>query len=366
MKSICYQSKIWMFLIAVGFVSCQKAEVTKPQKVDITDVVFASGHVISDHEYQVTANTEGYLVNSFVEEGAKVKSGMPLFHLANGVQSEQLSNAQVNYNDALAKMDVNSPERKQLELQIEQANQQLAQDRRNYERYKKLFESKAVSQVEFEKAELQYENGKRNVEIQQKSLDDLMAGLELNLKNAETQLVIQRENNNDYFLSSSIDGEVLSIFKEQGELVRRGEAVAIIGGGDRLVKLFVSEEDIHEVKPGQEVVLSLNTDKERNYEGKVTRIMPSFDELEQSFVIEAAFVDAPAVIYHNTQLQANIIIGQFLNAWVIPPQYLLEGDSVLTSANNLKFVEVGLRNENWVQIMNGLDESETLKVPKAL
>lgn len=366
MKKNFFQSMSLLLLVTTSFYGCQRAEVIVAEQVNITDAVFASGHVISDHEYQVTANAEGYLVNGFVEEGAEVKSGMPLFQLSNSVQSQQLSNAQVNYNDALAKMDENAPDRVQLELQIEQATQQLKQDRRNYDRYRNLLESKAVSQVEFEKAELQYENAKRNLEIQQKALDDLIAGLKLSLKNAESQLIIQRENNNDYFLSSSIDGIVLRIFKEQGELIRRGETVAVIGGGDQLIKLFVSEEDINHIQLGQQVVLSLNTDKDRQYDGLVTKIMPSFDDQEQSFTIEASFVNSPDIVYHNTQLQANIIISQYQNAWVIPPHFLLEGDSVLTAANELKYVEVGIRNDQWIHIKEGINPSEVLKNPRSL
>jgi multidrug efflux pump subunit AcrA (membrane-fusion protein) len=353
-------NSILYFVAMISLAACSSVETTKPTQADIVNAVFASGFVICDHEYQVTANAEGYLSTTFVEEGDGVKAGMPLFQLAGEVQSEQLSNARINYEDALRKLNNNAPERVQLELQVEQARLQMEQDKKNYERYSRLRSTEAVSQLDFEKMENQYENSKRNVAIQEKALADLISRLELNVKNAKSQLIIQQETHSDYFLSSAIDGEVLQVFKQPGELVRRGEVVAKIGGGVKLAKLYVSEEDIKEVVIDQTVVFNLNTDRENVYEGSISKIYPSFDEIEQSFVVEATFKKGPSTLYHNTQLQANIIIDQRTDALVIPRQFLSEGDSVTTKGGVLRYVQVGIRNEQWVEILDGVDPGDVL------
>ncbi len=360
------QNSILYFVAMIGLAACSSVETTKPTKADIVDAVFASGFVICDHEYLVTANAEGYLNATYVDEGDRVKAGMPLFQLAGEVQSEQLSNARINYEDALRKLNANAPERVQLELQVEQARLQMELDKKNYDRYSRLRKTEAVSQLDFEKMQNQFENSKRNLTIQEKALIDLLNRQELNVKNTESQLVIQQENHRDYFLSSAIDGEVLQVFKQPGELVRRGEAVAKIGGGDKLVKLFVSEDDINEVEIDLQVILSLNTEKEQIYSGRISKIYPSFDKVEQSFIVEAAFEQSISKLYHNTQLQANIIIDQREDTWVIPSQFLSEGDSVLTKGGKARYVQVGIRNEQWVEIISGLDRSEVLQKARQL
>jgi multidrug efflux pump subunit AcrA (membrane-fusion protein) len=357
---------MYSFAIITGIAACDGVETTQPKKAAIVDAVFASGYVVCDHEYQVTANTEGYLISNFVEEGIRVSADMPLFQLSSEVQSEQLSNAKVIYEDALRKLHANSPERVQIELQIEQARFQMEQDKKNYERYSRLRTTEAVSELDFEKMEIQYENAKRNVAIQEKALADLINTLELNAKNAESQLVIQKENHLDYFLSSAIEGEVLQVYKQPGELVRRGELVAKVGGGDKLVKLFIAEEDIQKVAINQTAVLSLNTDKDKIYTSTISKIYPSFDEIEQSFVVEAKFNQPPSRLYHNTQLQANIIIDQKEEAWVIPSQFLSEGDTVHTKEGESRHVQVGIRNEKWVEILEGLDQNDVLLKPGIL
>ncbi len=353
-------------LFVVCMISCNGVETVHPKKTAIIDAVFASGHIITDHEYQVTANTEGYLIKSFVDEGDTVEAGMPLFQLSNEIQSENVSNAKVNYQDAIRKLGVNAPERVQLELQIEQAHSQMLLDKKNYHRYQKLLATKAVSQMEFEKIKLQYENSVRNVDIQEKALSDLVNSLELNAQNARTQLSIQQETNNDYFVFATIDGVPLNTVKERGELVRRGEVVAAIGGGGKLAKLYVAEEDIHEVRLAQEVIINLNTEKGKMRTGAITKIYPSFDEAEQSFIVEASLGGDVFNIYHNTQLQANIIVNEKEDVFVIPSWFLLDGDSVILKGGERRYIEVGITNDQWIEVLEGLDQTDILQEPSAL
>ncbi|MEL6560113.1 MAG: hypothetical protein AAFQ94_18125 [Bacteroidota bacterium] len=240
MKSIFNRINSYLLILLV-LGSCSQTETTKPERKDIINAVFASGQVIFENEYQVTANTEGFLINSFVDVGSNVQSDIPLFQLSNDVQLENLSSAKVNYRDAVNKLNVNSPEITQLKIQLDQAEKQLLKDRKNYERYQKLVEKEAVSQAEFESIQYQYESSVNNVQLKEKSLADLMNTLEVNVQNAKSQVSIQKSANDDYFLTSAIDGKVLKLYKQPGELIRRGEVIAVIGGGRELARLLVAD-----------------------------------------------------------------------------------------------------------------------------
>lgn len=354
----------FLLILLVGF-SCSQEETVIPEKVDIVDAVFASGQIVMEHEYQVTSSAEGYLVAANISEGDSVKNGMPLFQLSNEVEVEQLTNAQINYQDALRKLLPNSPEQAQLKLQIEQAQVQLDSDKSNYERYEKLVKSGAVSKVDFDRFQLQYESSKRQIEIHEESLSNLIEQSELQLKNAEMQLNIKQKAVKDFYLSSAISGVVLQLFKEQGELVRRGETLAKVGGGKPLAKLFIAEEDINRIALGQKVAVALNTDP-NNYEmATIYKIYPSFDEQSQSFICEAKF-DKSIQLFANTQLQANIIIGKKQQTLAIPSEYLLEGDSVLTKGGGQIPVNVGIRNNEWVEVVSGISERDEIKKQKKL
>lgn len=340
--------------------NCASNLETKPIRKDIIDAVFASGYLVTDDEYQVTARAEGYLNQSLVEEGNEVNQGMPLFLLSSEIPNAELENAQVNYLDAQQKLADTSPQVQQLKSQIAQAKAQYRNDQVNYERYAKLVKTQAVSQVEYERVKLQYENAEQNIAILEKSLADLVDNLELNYQNAQTQLRIQQENKSDYVLSSAIEGQVLQVFKKDGELVRKGEALAQIGGGELLVKLYIAEEDIQKIQLGQMALISLNTNREQLYSAKVSKIYPAFDAQEQSFMVEAKFVELPKNLFANTQLQANIIIAEKKNALLIPTTYVSQEKKVWLSDQKEQKVKTGIRTAEWTEIIEGLSENQSI------
>jgi len=348
------------FLLLLFATSCSRIETTQPLRKDIIDAVFASGFIIDENEYLVIASTDGYLDKSLVKEGDSVKKGTQLFLLSNEVQTAQFETAQSNYNDAKTRNDANSPQIQQLKLQIEQAKTQLANDETNYNRYSNLVKTGAVSQFDFDKIKLQYETSKKSVAILEKSLQDMQRTLELNEKNAAAQLDIQQRNRKDYFLTSNINGTVMTVSKNQGEYVRKGEVIAKLGDGKSFAKLFVAEEDIERVKLKDKAVISLNTDKQKTYNAFISKIYPAFDDKQQSFFVEAKFVDLPENLLYNTQLQANIIVDEKSNALIIPAKFLVNENSVELKNGKKIQIKKGISNNEFVEVLDGLTESQII------
>jgi len=351
-----------MLTICLLLLSCGNgSETVSPVRKDITDVVFASGHTIFSDEYLVATNAEGFILKSYVRAGDEVDVGDPLFQLSSEVQSSQLNNAMEQYQDAKYKAGPNSPQIVSQKKQIEQAKSQLAQDKLNLERYTVLIKTNAVSKLDYEKAQLQYKASMNDVAVLEESLADLQAGLLLNLRNAESQLRIQQENHGEYFITSTRKGKVLKIYKEQGELARRGELLAKIGSGDAIAKLFIAEEDIVHVQVGQSARVVLNTNPGEPVDAVIAKIYPAFDLTEQSFILEAVFAAEVAHLYSNTQVQANIIVAQRDNAVVIPREYLSDSNTVTLTDNSQVRVDVGIQGDSWVEILNGINETHSLK-----
>ena len=82
-------------------------------------------------------------------------------------------------------------------------------------------------------------------------------------------------------------------------------------------------------------------------------------------LVEANFVDMPEALKDGTQLQANFIIGEKKNVWVIPTIYLSEGDSVLLTNSHKKVgVKTGIKTLEWVEILRGITGNDVLDLPK--
>lgn len=345
---------------------CRQEQRTQAVRKDITDAVFASGHLVAENEYQLTARAEGYLEQSFVREGDLVRKDMLLFRLSDHIPSAQLANANNTYTDARHKADARSPQILQLQSQIAQAQMQADTDRANYQRYAQLVKTGAVAQAEYEKAKLQLALSEENIQILKKSLADLQSSLALNKETSHNNLRIQQESYRDYTLHSAIDGQVFEVFKQPGELVKKGEPLAKLGGGRLLARLYISEEDILRVVPGQKVLLSLNTHPQQLHTATISRIFPAFDPQEQSFTAEAAFEQVPAKLFAGTQLQANIVVAQRQRALVIPTAFLTADGQVRLPNGELVSVQTGIRTAEWTEITAGLDTSQTIIIPNTL
>lgn len=343
---------------------CQKNNEIHPQQKNIIDAVFASGSIISNNQYYVTSMSEGYLVNSYVKEGDTVTEGKVLFQIYDDVQRAQLESAEASYQYALSNSGPNSALLQQLNIQYIQLQNKFISDSLNYIRYNNLISSNAVSQTDFEKVKLAYENSYQELQATRFLINDTKKNLELELIKSKSNLVSQQNSSSYYALNSRVNGIVLQTFKTNGDLVKRGETVAEIGSGDFIVKLFISEDDINSVMVGQEVFVELNTKKDFPYKAKISKVYPAFNSKEQSFIAEAVFVEPVIQLKTGTQLQANIVINQKLQALVIPSNYLLPDDCVMTSHKREKVkVQVGIKTTEWTEIISGIDENTTLVLP---
>lgn len=343
---------------------CVRTDKIQPQRKDIVDAVFASGSIITKDQYILASLTEGYLIKSFVEVGDTVKEGQILFHIYDDAQKIQLESAKANYHYALNNASSNSSILQQLNAQKNQIENKLTTDSVNFSRYSNLINSNAVSKIDYDKAKLTFDNSKQELQSIENQIQNTRRNLELELIKAKAKLVSQQNNTSYYTLKSRDQGIVLQIFKTEGDLIKRGETIAEIGSGDYIIKLFISEDDINKVKVKQDVYIELNTEKNKGYKACISKIHPAFDIKEQSFTAEALFSEPITNLKSGTQLQANIVVMQKKQVPVIPSNYLLPGDYVITDNKKKKVkVEVGIKTTEWTEIISGLDENSIIIYP---
>ena len=351
-------------LLAISFTACHNQQPIKPSRKNIVEAVFASGYITTQNQYVIASQADGYLLNTFFNEGDSINKGQTVFRLENEAQADQLFNAEANYQYALSSTGSRSPVLEQLMAQKSQIENKLFADSINYVRYKKLLKSNAVSQVDYEKVKVSYENAKQDLIFVNHQISDTKTKLQLEVSKSKANLSAQQSTASFYELKAEVDGIVFQIQKKPGELVKRGEAVAEMGSGKFIAKLYVVEEDINKLKLGQEVYIELNTDKNKSHKARLSKIYPYFDNNEQSFIAEATFNQPIANLKSGTQLQANIKTNEKADALIIPSQYLLPGDFIYVKKNGQVKVTVGIRTTEWIEIVSGADDSTEILLPK--
>jgi len=344
--------------------SCgQKQEYTQPVIEKITELVYASGYLKSNEQYQVFAKVNGLLQKIWVKKGDVVKKGQLIFTLSNEVSKLNVANAQLNAVNA--DYYANLDKLRELDLAIEVSMKKLGNDQLLLERQRTLWAEQIGTKFELEQRELSYANSKATYESAKLRYNELKKQLRFSSKQSKHNLSISRSMLDDYNVRSEVNGMVYSIEKEQGEMVSPQAPLAILGSAQHFtIILQVDENDIVKVAPGKKVFITMDSYKGQVFEAVVDHVNPLMNERSRTFEVEATFVKVPEIVYPNLTLEANIIMQSKDNAMTIPRKYLVDDTYVMMSESKRKLVKVGLKDYQKVEILQGLNKNDKIMLPR--
>lgn len=356
------QQTIGILSACLIFSACgQKTAPVKPERKDLTEMVFASGVLEADDQNNLTAQTDGYLIKLDFKEGDQVNAGQLLAVIDNSQNIINAQSAGTLHNIARENTLPSAPALQQISANITAAKEKLRLDQLQADRYKRLMESNSVSKLEYENTQLTLATSQANL----KALEDqyntqLVAARQQEVTQrsmSEVNRVIKEQNQ----IKAVISGQIYEKKKQLGDYVRKGDVIAVIANPQLIyARLNVDETNMARVKVGEEAVIQLNTNKEYTYKGTVHEILPSFESASQSFIVKAYFTDSLDFRIIGTQLEANIIVGEKKNALVIPRSFLSYGNKVTIKGKGPVVIQTGIISNDWVEVKGGLTENDEL------
>jgi len=361
--------KLKKFLAGLTIVlsGCGGGSGTQPVTKPLREAVYASGYVISKNEYQVFSQVDGYVVEILVKEGEPVKKGQPIFTIESRQQSARYNMALEGYKKLQRDSREDSPALTEAKAVVASARSKFQFDSINLVRYTNLINSNATTRNEFDRARLTADNSKNDLTLQRSRLKKLRDQLALDLKNGEDNLKIAAEESNRYTVRSDLDGQVYKTLKELGELVKRSEALAVVGSGQEFyLQLSIDELDVNRVKAGQAVLANIDAFGDQTFAATVSKVYPMVDVHDQSVRVDAVFSAPFRDGLSGLAVEANIIIREKDKALVIPKSFLLAGDSVLARQDGRKKkikVVPGIQTLDEVEILEGLTPDSRLYQP---
>ncbi|GMQ26777.1 efflux RND transporter periplasmic adaptor subunit [Algoriphagus sp. oki45] len=359
------KSFIWFgLLFSLLLFSCGKEgeETVFPEYKAITESVYASGLVKAKDQYEAFTMASGPIQEIFAKEGDTVKAGDPILLIYNEAEKLRKENAQLA--QSFADQQANQTRLRDLELAISFAKNKLYNDSLLWVRTKNLWDKGIGTAVELEQRELNFRNSKTSYESSLLRYRDLKREIEYNSKSAGKNLAIIQVVENEYTLRSKIDGVVFSLLKEVGEMANPQTPLAIIGSpGEFILELQVDEYDIAKVEVGQPVIVSMDSYKGETFEAEITKVYPIMDSKSKTFTLEAVFTKAPIKLFPNLSLEANVVTQVSLKTLVIPRNYLLGENQVITTDGDTLTVKVGIKNFQYAQILEGLSNTTELILP---
>lgn len=360
-KEFCsFFSFIVLFISSCG----SHEESIKAVRQNISESVYASGVVKALEQYDVFSTSNGILTTVFVKVGDSVKAGMPLLKIDNAVSELSSANAKLNMERLKDKSGQSSATLLDLESRMRLAAEKYKSDSLLFERQKVLWQQNVGSKLEYEKRELAFNASQTEYNSARLQYEQVKSDLEKEYRQSKNNYLISQKQQTDFLVKSNIDGIVYAIYKDPGEYVSALTPVAVIGkAGVFELELQVDEYDIVNIKPGQQVFVTMDSYRGEVYQAKISRIEPFMNDRTRTFRVWADFTDAPEVLYPNLSVEANILIAKKEDALTIPSEYLIGSDRVLISPQDTISVTTGISNMQWVEIVKGLNPGQEVYKP---
>lgn len=350
------------------FSACKQHPSIHPERKNIVETVYASGTIIAQNEYTIYSLVNGTVVKKLVHDGDSVTKGQVIYIVRNDAQAARYDAARQAYENAALNASDRSPIIADLQLSKQSAESRFTTDSLQFARYRRLLDSGVITRSQYDDIANAYTislNTKRSAEQRYKStLHDLTVAA----GNAKSALAAAETDLDNFSIKSDADGAVFQTSKEVGEAVRISEPVAILGErSKRTIKLAVDQHDVGRVQVGAQVLLKSDVTGTTIYEAKVVKVYPVMNIADQTFRVDAEFVNDAPVTFVHTSVEANIVVQKKQNALVIPRSLLLAGDTVMTVIDGKTqpvAVKTGIVTLDDAEIVSGLTESSLLAEPK--
>ena len=354
-------SPLGIVALALLTIGCKdKTETVRPSYQPIVESVYASATIKAAQQYTLYPAMSGRILQFLLKEGDRVSAGQLIAHLDNTGAALSASTA----GEAVTLSKMSAKQLQEIQAQLSTAVEQAKLDSLNYKRQQNLWAQNIGSLSQLEAKKLAAAASKNAVKALQSKLALAQSQLSFNQKQAQNNQGSASKNLSEFDIRSDISGEVYQLLAEKGEWVSPQKPIAIVGNSrDYLIHMEVDEVDIAKIQVGQTAIIALDAYKGQSYKGHVTRIIPIMNAKSQSFEVEAVFDEKPAQLYPGLNAEVNIVVNRKEKALLIPLSCIDKNNVVKTKDGDIT-VKTGLRNLEFVEVLEGLTEQSEILMPK--
>lgn len=260
--------------IIKGKTSQKGAEVSveKVTKKTIIESVAASGKMQPEIEVIISSDVSGEIIEMAVREGDQVKTGDLLLKINPDLVESALSRAEASLNTSRANLSG-------AKARLDQSISQFTNAKASFDRSKKLFESKVISDAEFDQAKANFYVAEAEVAAAKESVQ----ASKFNVQSAQATLNEAKENLGRTSIYSPITGTITKLNKESGERVvgtaqmAGTEIMTVADLSVMEVAVEVNENDIVRVSIGDTSEIEVDAYLGEDFKGIVTEIANSAD-----------------------------------------------------------------------------------------
>ncbi len=222
--------------------------------------------------------------------------------------------------------------------------------------------------------------------IDSSSIKDNIENSEINLRDVELSLENQYENLDQYTVRSPISGTIIDKSYKAGDKLESGKSLCTIFDLSYLtMTLNIDELDISQIAVGQKVKITAEALPNKIYEGKVTKISINGTTANGVTVYPVTIqIDKTEGLLPGMNVDATIEVVSKKDVLSVPIAAVARGNRVLVKKQasaedkpekdkkpnagpidgyEYVQVEVGISNDDFIEIISGLNEGDEIAVP---
>jgi HlyD family secretion protein len=388
------KSWIWILGIVVFLVSCigfaikaltntpaviDPERLARVERIDLMRSVVATGKIEPTTKVDIKSKASGIIQKLPVNVGDVIHRGQVICELDQNDLLPRVRQAQASLS--MAQASLKSAQADYERNKVEAAGPDIPFLKRDLERARQVFNEGIISQNTRDDAEKNYElafNRQQQAIVNLGSAKASIAKAEAQIEQAQATLTQAEEDLRNATIVSPIDGVVLSRDREAGDavssiLVVGSSATLIMTVGDLqevYVKGRVDESDIGKVYLGQPARIKVESFKDQNFSGKVTKISPMGVEKDNvtTFEVRVSISNASRKLMASMTANAEILLEERKGVLAIPEGAIVykkdKSTEVeipdITAKEKKKRIPVttGISNGSKIQIIKGLAEGQ--------
>ncbi len=328
------------------------------KRVKIMAEVMGTGTLDAKTKIIISSKISGRIKDVLVDQGDKVSANQLLVTLDN----DQLK---LQVQVALANLETVKSGVSKVQRDLKFADVVLNNAVKTYNRYKKLM-PKAISQEKFDKATEELGMAKARYSHTEATV------IEAKNKVIEAKKVLELRiaQLDDSQIRAPFGGIIINRQRDPGNIVIPGSAILSLMSTKVLwVRAWVDETELAKIALGQRARIIFRSEPEHTYPGEIARLAIEVDRETREFIVDVSVNELPAnwaigqraEVYIETETKDNVLI--------VPEKYIKwqNNESGVFVDNggiaSWRHVKTGLQGDHLIEIINGLQEGDSVLNP---
>lgn len=345
---------------------------------DIKNIVEQTGEIEAAKKQDIYAVYGGRIKSIPVEVGQAVKEGQLLLEFDLDELNIRLDQAEAALALAEGSAETGADVAAALAA-FEEAVVQRDRAKEAFESAADLHEMGAISEVDFRQAREAYELSKLQLEAAGAAYEAAkknMLSHHASLTAARAEVSLIKRQIEEARPLANMEGIVLEIGFEEGMTVSPGSLVMRVGDPDNLQAkcMFLAGEAVN-IRVGNEALISGDVLDDAVLRGRVKKVFPQavkvvsqLGVVQQRVPVEIELLESHQNLRLGFGVDVEVITGEAKDALLVPADavFEMEGKDYVFVVKGkkavLREVNVGIGNKDWIQILDGLSEKDTVIV----